>query len=71
MQRALDEEEGDITNTLCGCKYVIQHCIHLTGNLASMHADHLNKCPHPKIGPHHNQSQSILVKLKSKYVKVI
>ena len=30
----LDEEEGDITNALCGCKYVIQHCVHLTGNLA-------------------------------------
>lgn len=29
------------------------------------------KCPHPQIGPHNNQSQSILVKLKPKYVKVL
>lgn len=60
VERALDEEEGAITNAQCGCRHVIQYCVH-----------NLNKFPHPKIRPQCSQPQSILVKLKPKYVRVI
>lgn len=60
VERALDEEAGAATNALCGCRYVIQHCGH-----------HLNKLPHPKIGPHPNPPHRILVKLKPKYVRAL